>query len=223
MTFGRACDIGRGRGAPPTPDELREYEEQRARFAAQWAPVLKKIAPQLRATAKAYPAAMRVYNAATKAERRRLDALPIVNVAKMAVRRRPTAPRGVVTRSRTRTTRRARSPSGRLSADADPHELAARLAGLIGEHGPRSGRWLRDALGVRKSTLLAALHSGSFIQVGGGRSATWDVAPEPTELERYREEVWKARRCGKLDGLEAIDLLIAPRPKVLEMLAEVVA
>jgi hypothetical protein len=101
--------------------------------------------------------------------------------------------------------------------------LSDQLVVLIAKHGPRSGRWLRDELGVRKTTLYSALHTGQFVQVGRGRAAKWDVVPVPPEIERYRAEVWKARSRGVIDGVEALELLLDPKPRVLEMLAEVVA
>jgi hypothetical protein len=57
--------------------------------------------------------------------------------------------------------------------------------------------------------------------VGKGRASTWDVAPEPPELERFHEKVWKARRSGAIDAYEALELLLEPPPRVLAMLAEV--
>jgi hypothetical protein len=45
------------------------------------------------------------------------------------------------------------------------------------------------------------------------------VAPE----ERYRDAVWEARRAGLLDAEEALELLLAPSRRVLELLAEVAA
>jgi hypothetical protein len=37
-------------------------------------------------------------------------------------------------------------------------------------------------------------------------------------LERYRDEVWRARRAHILTADEALDLLIEPRQRVLELL-----
>lgn len=43
----------------------------------------------------------------------------------------------------------------------------------------------------------------------------------PTDaLERYRDEVWEARRSGAIDPEEALELLVDPKPHVLAMLAE---
>jgi hypothetical protein len=71
--------------------------------------------------------------------------------------------------------------------------------------------------------VLVALHAGLFVQVGKARAARWDVAEVPAAVQRYRDEVWKARRRGVIDGIEAIELLLDPKPRVLEMLAEVAA
>jgi hypothetical protein len=38
-------------------------------------------------------------------------------------------------------------------------------------------------------------------------------------LSRYREEIWKARRNGRLNAIEALDLLVDPSERVLAMLA----
>jgi hypothetical protein len=125
--------------------------------------------------------------------------------------------------SRSRTTRRARAPGRSRSSDDDPHDLAARLAGLIGEHGPSSACWLAAEVGRRKSSILAALHLGPFVQVGKGRAARWTNQRAPVASEPYRNAVWKARRLGAIDAVEALELLLEPKPLVHAMLAEVAA
>jgi hypothetical protein len=120
---------------------------------------------------------------------------------------------------------RARSPGRRTNAgDGDPEpDLAAQLARLICERGSCSACRLAKELGRRKADVLAALHLGPFVQVGRGRAATWDVVPVPPVVELYERAVWRARRRGVIDGWEAIELLLEPKPRVLAMLAEVAA
>ena len=74
--------------------------------------------------------------------------------------------------------------------------------------------------------MLEALHAGPFLQVGKGRSARWEVAPEepiPAEVLRYRDAVWKARKSGALSDVEAFELLIFPAPAVMARLVEIAA
>jgi hypothetical protein len=221
FTYGRACDIERGYGPPATPEELKKL----ASFKVQAAVMLEPLAPSIQAAAKAYPAATRVINAAPKVERRRLERLPMVLVAKMGVRRTSRPARvGTVARSRrrSRSTRRARSPS--RSTDDDPSsDLTAQLEAIILERGPLSARTLALELRRRKKTVLAALHLGPFVQLGRGRAAKWDIAPAVPELERLRETVWTARCSGEIDAYEALELLLDRSPKVLAMLAAAVA
>ena len=215
MTLRRASDIQRGIGPPATPDERRELEALKAKCGGQVTRVFARMAAELRPAAKAYPAAMRVINAAPKAERKRLEELPIVLVAAMA-RPKPVAQTARAPRARRGVSRsRARAPS---RTDDDPHELAAALAALIDEHGPRSACWLATQVGRRKKVVLQALHLGRFVQVGKGRSSTWENLPVVPVA--FRDAVWRARSRGALDGIEAIELLLEPPPGVLAMLAE---
>lgn len=228
MTLRRASEIQHGEGPPPTAAEREEFEKHGARLIAAGA-TLTNAFPQLQAAAKAFPAAMRVINAAPKAERERLENLPIVVVARMGhphrsrPRRDGTSPRSRSSRSR----QRARSP-GRKSED-DPPQLAeliavgAELAALIAELGPCSACWLATTVGRRKETVLKALRLGSFVMLGRGRAARWDVAPTPAEIVDFRDAVWKARRSGAIEAYEAIELLLEPPPRVLAILAEAAA
>jgi hypothetical protein len=129
--------------------------------------------------------------------------------------------------SRAPRARRGRSGRGARSngrrTDDDPHKLGAQLAGLIGEYGLCSACSLAREVGRRKADVLEALRLGPFEQVGRGRAAKWAVVPVPAVLVRYRDEVWKARRRGLIDADETLELLIDPKPRVLEMLAEVAA
>jgi hypothetical protein len=126
---------------------------------------------------------------------------------------------------RATTARRARSPGRSTRAgDGDPEpDLAAQLARLISAGGYRSACELAKEVGRRKADVLEALHRGGFVQVGRGRAAKWGVVAVPAVLVRYRDEVWKARRKGLIDADETLELLLDPKPRVLEMLAEVAA
>ncbi len=89
-----------------------------------WAAAQRKLAPAVKEAARAYPAARRVYSAASAAERRRLDRLPITVVARLGVRSPACSPRGgrrIVGHRRVVRRSRSRSP-GRLPADDDPHQ-----------------------------------------------------------------------------------------------------
>ena len=225
MTLDRAADLQRGIGPPATPDELRDLEDFEARagelaerFTREFGSRAAHLAAQMRPLVKAYPAAMRVFNAAPKAERKRLGKLPVLVVAAMA-RPKPVAQTARTPRTRRGAARaRARAPSRR---DDDPHELAAALAALIDAHGPRSACWLAPQVRRQKKVVLQALHLGRFVQVGKGRSTTWDN--EPVAPVAFRDAVWRARHSGAIDGIEALELLLEPPPGVLAMLAGVAA
>jgi len=119
LTLGRAREIEDGRGAPASPEELlafAEFQEKANAFA-------QAIAPMIRRAAKAYPKAVRVINAAPKAERERLSKIPLVVVAAMCTRRadRPMRSGARVRSRRVRTARRARSPGRKSSGPDGPH------------------------------------------------------------------------------------------------------
>ncbi len=109
MTFRRASEIKRGEGAPPTEEEFREYGAWCAKLGTGFDVVLRQAGPQLQAAAKAYPKAMKVINAAAKAEREHLENLPVVVVARMGRTSRPPRARASVVRSRTRLRARGES------------------------------------------------------------------------------------------------------------------
>jgi hypothetical protein len=104
--------------------------------------------------------------------------------------------------------------------------LADQFTALLDEHGPHSACWLAREVGRRKADVLEALHLGAFVQVGKGRAAKWDVVSIPATaavVVRYEAEIWKARCRGAINAVEALELLLDPKPRVLELLAEVAA
>jgi hypothetical protein len=250
LTLGRVSEIYDGVGEPPTKAELAEYEKYQAlqkRVMQRLLPSLQEAA-RLAVAAREVVGCdlsevvevhgsqygpLTARDVLEQAERglrgrRALDAA--LESQMRLLRTRSPAPR-TTERCRTsraprsrrvRTSRTSHGPPGRLSADDDP-DLADQLGALISEWGPQSAAWLRCETGRRKTDVLEALRVGPFVKVGDGRSTTWDIAPPSPELERYRNEIWKARRRGVIDALDAIELLIEPKPQVLAMLAEAVA
>ena len=101
----------------------------------------------------------------------------------------------------------ASSRTLRPKPDDDPHELVAALAALIFECGPQSGCTLAVGVRRRKADVLVELHAGPFRQVGKGRSARWEIAPEesiPAAVVRFRDGVSKARRNGVIDAAKRL-------------------
>jgi hypothetical protein len=129
LTIGRLVQVERGEGEPPSEGELEEIR----RFKAS------KVAKRLVKIAREAQPGMRVYRAATPAQRRRMRNMRCGEVAALAragkLPRR--APAGVsretgARESRTPASRRRRvraasrdGPGSRSSEDDDPHDLAA--------------------------------------------------------------------------------------------------
>lgn len=111
--------------------------------------------------------------------------------------------------------------------------LADQLEAALRETGPLSGGALAAHVRRRRASVYRALHADArFAWSGRRRASRWALAPPARSSTRdnvpvvpiaFRDAVWRARSLGALDGIEAIELLLEPPPKVLAMLAEVAA
>jgi hypothetical protein len=87
LTIGRACEIERGKGLPPTDAELEEFAEVKARM--QRSPYLQSVKETLRQFAVVKP----VYESAPPSEKRRLGNMTVREVFALHARKLTAAPR----------------------------------------------------------------------------------------------------------------------------------
>jgi hypothetical protein len=105
--------------------------------------------------------------------------------------------------------RAARAPT---SSDDGPEPPLARVCRGCGcDFETREPRRRSHNDKCKSRTLTAQHRARKSSDSGGGRDADEIVA-------RYRREIFKARRSGRLDGFEALELLIYPSQRIFAML-----
>jgi hypothetical protein len=101
--------------------------------------------------------------------------------------------------------------------------LADRIEAFLTEQGPQPGKTIARAVRKQDAEVVAVLHGDDrFDYTGSTKGRRWFVLPTPAPAiapEALREAVWRARRRGELTGVEALEILIAPTPRLLKALA----